>query len=123
MAGQTFPPCPLCGTTNITFAPGGSVTQIYDNSCSCLGGQPGAGPAPSTPPAGRKDKRLWVAPFAGSILANALGGVLAAILIAIAAFLWAHYFHCGHFPCMRPGPPSPRWPGPGLRGQDASDSW
>lgn len=123
MAGQKFPSCPLCGTISITFAPG-SVTQIYHTGYSCPGGQPGAGPAPSTPSAGRKGGRPWVAPFAGSVLSNALGGVLAAILIAIAAFLWAHYFHSGHVPVHAARPAvTVLAPGPGLRGQDASGSW
>lgn len=122
MAGPTSPTCPLCGTTSITLVPGGNVTQNYYNGCSCPGGQPSARPIPSAPQAGSKGKRHWVTPFVLSIVATAVGGVLAAILLAAGGFLGAHCLHLDHSPAhaTRPAVTAPARSGP--QGQPASGS-
>jgi hypothetical protein len=53
---------------------------------------------PRSPPAGRKRKRAWLAPFSGSTLSNALGAIIATIVLALAGIAWAHYHHPGHLP-------------------------
>jgi hypothetical protein len=44
------------------------------------------------------------AAFAEGVLSNALGGVLATLIVAIAVFLWA-YFHAGPSPAHHPQAP------------------
>jgi hypothetical protein len=67
---------------------------------------PSAGPATEAPPAGSKETGSLLAPFFGGVISNALGGILAAILLALGAFLWAHVHHPGHPPAQRPVAPA-----------------
>jgi hypothetical protein len=66
---------------------------------------PAADPALAGPPADRKGAPPRLAPFFGGVLSNALGGVLTAIALAAAAYLWTHLHHAGQFPAQRPPTP------------------
>ena len=63
-------------------------------------------PDPATDlPDGKKRTRPSLAAFFEGVVSNALGGVLATLIVALAIFLWTH-FHAGHSPAKHL-PPRP----------------
>lgn len=63
-------------------------------------------PDPATDlPDGKKRTRPSLATFFEGVVSNALGGVLATLIVALAIFLWTH-FHAGHSPAKHL-PPRP----------------
>jgi hypothetical protein len=62
-------------------------------------------PVPSRVPAASPERvRRPIASFLGSVAANALGGILATVAVALAVFLWAHFDHASHPPASPPRP-------------------
>ena len=55
-------------------------------------------------PDGRTRTIPQLAAFFGGVLSNALGGVLATLIVALAIFLWTH-FYARHPPAHRPPTP------------------
>ena len=47
-------------------------------------------------PTGKKDARPRFAPFFGSVVTNAIGGILATATVALTVYLWMHFHHPGH---------------------------
>jgi hypothetical protein len=62
------------------------------------------GPVFSGPPAVRKGPRKAFPAFFRDVTSNAVGGVLAAAVLALAALLWAHFHHAAR-PPARPDRP------------------
>jgi hypothetical protein len=99
----------------------GPVVHQTFNFCGgcCHGGQPCAEPAsrpgqvPAEPLTPRKGRFKRFAPFGGSALSNAIGGVLTAAALALSAWLGSHYVHHGgqaviHHPRPSATAPAPR---------------
>jgi hypothetical protein len=60
-----------------------------------------ADPAATDQPVGKKHVLSRRAVFFEGVLSNALGGILATLIVTLAVFLWAH-FHASHPPAHHP---------------------